>query len=152
MTKLNLWKPTESDVQVRKNKSVEPRIQFTSEGMRIDLNVPYKEKDDAKALGCRWDAARKTWYIIAQEDITQFIQWFKPEHRKPYTDKNKVPFIPNKKHKKNKVKKECKSKRTIGANFVESSDDSLPWVDSEEELDFYQDNQEPENYGPDDWR
>ncbi|HBD4305845.1 TPA: DNA primase, partial [Escherichia coli] len=30
---------------------------------RIDINVPYNEKDEAKRLGARWDATRKTWYI-----------------------------------------------------------------------------------------
>lgn len=29
----------------------------------IDLNVPYEEKDAAKALGAKWDPARKTWFI-----------------------------------------------------------------------------------------
>lgn len=30
--------------------------------MRVNLNVPYAEKDAAKAAGARWDAARKCWY------------------------------------------------------------------------------------------
>jgi hypothetical protein len=31
--------------------------------MRHDLKVPFAEKDQAKKLGARWDAARKRWYI-----------------------------------------------------------------------------------------
>lgn len=30
--------------------------------MRTDLRVPFAEKDEAKRLGARWDAARKVWY------------------------------------------------------------------------------------------
>ena len=30
---------------------------------RIYLQVPYAEKDAAKAMGARWDAKRKSWYV-----------------------------------------------------------------------------------------
>ena len=30
---------------------------------RLYLHVPYAEKDDAKALGARWDPKRRSWYI-----------------------------------------------------------------------------------------
>lgn len=43
--------------------------------MRINLTVPFADKDRAKLLGCKWDAARKTWYIMGREDITPFVQW-----------------------------------------------------------------------------
>jgi Domain of unknown function (DUF5710) len=39
------------------------------------LNVPYAQKDAAKALGARWDAARKKWYISAVMDVTLFAKW-----------------------------------------------------------------------------
>ena len=32
---------------------------------RIDLRVPYSEKDEAKALGARWDAGSKRWYTLS---------------------------------------------------------------------------------------
>ncbi|WP_240533860.1 DUF5710 domain-containing protein [Aeromonas veronii] len=31
--------------------------------MRIDLQVPFDEKDEAKRCGARWDTASKVWYI-----------------------------------------------------------------------------------------
>ena len=34
--------------------------------MRVNLNVPYAEKDAAKAAGARWDAARKCWELAKQ--------------------------------------------------------------------------------------
>lgn len=39
------------------------------------LNVPYAQKDAAKALGARWDAAAKKWYVPAGKDIAPFAQW-----------------------------------------------------------------------------
>lgn len=42
---------------------------------KIYLNVPYAQKDEAKALGARWDAANKKWYAPANKDITLFAKW-----------------------------------------------------------------------------
>jgi hypothetical protein len=39
------------------------------------LNVPYAEKDAAKALGARWDAAVKKWYVPATKDMALFVKW-----------------------------------------------------------------------------
>ena len=43
--------------------------------MRIDLKVPFAEKDTAKALGARWDAAKKIWYVKDVADLTPFSRW-----------------------------------------------------------------------------
>lgn len=42
---------------------------------RRDLNVPFFLKDEAKSLGARWDAERRTWYIPAGMDQTPFTRW-----------------------------------------------------------------------------
>ncbi len=39
------------------------------------LNVPYAQKDAAKVLGARWDAAAKKWFVPAGKDIALFAQW-----------------------------------------------------------------------------
>jgi len=39
------------------------------------LNVPYAQKDEAKALGARWDPANKKWYIPTNKDTTLFAKW-----------------------------------------------------------------------------
>lgn len=39
------------------------------------LNVPYAQKDAAKALGARWDAVHKKWYVPAGKDVAPFAQW-----------------------------------------------------------------------------
>ncbi len=37
--------------------------------------VPFAEKDAAKALGARWDAAKKIWYVKDVADLTPFLRW-----------------------------------------------------------------------------
>lgn len=46
--------------------------------MRVNLKVSFEEKDDARLLGARWDAARKTWFIKDIEDLTPFMRWITP--------------------------------------------------------------------------
>jgi len=43
--------------------------------MRIDLTTTSHEHKAAKALGARWDAARRVWYVIDPDDLTPFIRW-----------------------------------------------------------------------------
>ena len=43
--------------------------------MRINLVTPFAEKDAVKALGARWDASKKLWYILDVADITPFLRW-----------------------------------------------------------------------------
>ena len=46
---------------------------------RIDLDVPFAEKDAAKRLGARWDAARKLWYVPDGVDAGAFGRWLPGE-------------------------------------------------------------------------
>ena len=50
--------------------------------MRFDLKVPFAEKDAAKALGARWDAANKLWYVMDKPDMAPFAKW-SPKPRDP---------------------------------------------------------------------
>jgi hypothetical protein len=42
---------------------------------KLYLDVPFAQKDQAKALGARWDAARKKWYAPPGVDSAPFAQW-----------------------------------------------------------------------------
>ena len=42
---------------------------------RIDLHVPFAQKDDAKALGARWDSSRRTWYAPPGTTLADFQRW-----------------------------------------------------------------------------
>lgn len=48
---------------------------------RVDLNVPFHEKDEAKKLGARWDITQKTWYVPDGVNESAFARWL-PE--KPF--------------------------------------------------------------------
>lgn len=42
----------------------------------ISLKVPFKEKDEAKALGARWNAELKQWYVPQGVNSAPFEKWF----------------------------------------------------------------------------
>jgi len=42
---------------------------------RVDLRVPYRDKDDAKRLGARWDAVSRLWYVPGDLDPARFERW-----------------------------------------------------------------------------
>jgi len=52
--------------------------------MRINLQVPYEDKEEAKRLGAIWDVARKTWYIQNKEDLRPFLKWIPKRLTKPH--------------------------------------------------------------------
>jgi len=45
------------------------------------LEVPIDQKDEAKALGARWDPAARSWYVPAGRDTTPFARWLPPPVR-----------------------------------------------------------------------
>lgn len=42
---------------------------------RINIRVPFSDKDQAKAIGAKWDGDLKTWYIPADADMKKFRKW-----------------------------------------------------------------------------
>lgn len=42
---------------------------------KMRLDVPFSEKDQAKALGAKWDAKTRTWFIEADVDMGKFSRW-----------------------------------------------------------------------------
>lgn len=49
--------------------------QTSAVASRVDLRVPYADKDIVKALGAQWDATRKVWYVKAGLDPKPFEEW-----------------------------------------------------------------------------
>ncbi|MBQ3163621.1 MAG: hypothetical protein IJC02_03650 [Lachnospiraceae bacterium] len=44
--------------------------------MRLFLDVPYSEKDEAKSLGAKWNAIVKKWYVeVKPEEYVKFAKW-----------------------------------------------------------------------------
>lgn len=42
---------------------------------KLLIDVPYKQKDDAKALGAKWDRQEQSWYVPAGVDAEPFAKW-----------------------------------------------------------------------------
>ena len=68
-----------NDTTVAANLARHDRRKITSNADQtpyVELSVPYARKDEAKAIGARWDAARKIWWIAADNKValTRAIQ------------------------------------------------------------------------------
>ena len=59
--------------RVKQTAKIEKSLEPTS--MRINLKVPYAEKDHAKSLGASWDVTKKIWYITNKQDKNKFTKW-----------------------------------------------------------------------------
>ena len=45
---------------------------------KIYLNVPFKEKDEAKNMGCKWDIEKRKWYILSNnKNKTELLSKYK---------------------------------------------------------------------------
>lgn len=103
--------------------------------MRIDLNVPFAEKDEAKKMGAWWDGYRRTWYVKDVEDLTPFARWFKARQ----DSRHEVPApITGKKAQKIQASKDRQRARMLEPVTTHSSVyiahcgcDVLPWEDCE---------------------
>jgi hypothetical protein len=51
------------------------QISDTFRDTRTYLEVPFAEKDDAKALGARWDPKRVQWYAPPMTDLAPLSRW-----------------------------------------------------------------------------
>lgn len=45
----------------------------------VYLDCPFKEKDEAKRLGARFDGGRKQWFVPAGLDLAPFRRWLPPD-------------------------------------------------------------------------
>ena len=89
------------------------------------LNVPYAEKDAAKALGARWDASAKKWYAPDTLGLACFAKWRTDAtvSSVPLTAKSPISS-PLKNYSENNG---IFTYSTI-ADFVAYSGDEPPWV------------------------
>lgn len=121
--------------------------------MRLYLNVPYSEKDEAKALGARWNAKVKKWYIETErQQYIKFAKWILGDADDAVIATNYIHIIEG----RQKCWKCGRSTRVVGLGIgeyvhiygetddpqyeiVEDSVDSgeelhLAWVDREEDI------------------
>ena len=87
------------------------------------LNVPFAQKDAAKALGAKWDPAKKQWYAPANIDITVFEKW------PAQSGSKKASTTKSKKKSSTSGKKVVSGITTYGKNkeLTNCNDNSPPW-------------------------
>jgi hypothetical protein len=54
---------------------IKPNLLYKMTDSKTYLNVPFAQKDEAKAIGARWDAVEKKWFVPSDKDITLFARW-----------------------------------------------------------------------------
>lgn len=88
--------------------------------MRMNLQVPFAEKDQAKKLGARWDGTLKVWYVPANTDLAPFAKW------QPTPGDGAPASAPRAGAPKNL---QATGKFIVGSAFVEQARccDCLPW-------------------------
>jgi len=84
------------------------------------LNVPFAQKDEAKALGARWDAVEKKWFVPADKDIMLFARWQAEARPKSTATPAKTSSSP---------KKTNAGVKTYAADkdFIAYNGDTPPW-------------------------
>lgn len=68
--------------------------------MRYYLAVPYSEKDEAKALGAKWDWDKKKWYYLKKADAQKFRKWATEETEQAIKNTPATPASKPKKEQK----------------------------------------------------
>lgn len=67
------------DVQRSISKRSEVDLELSSILLaRKYIYVPFHEKEEAKALGARWDKSAKRWYIPEGREVKRFQRWLDP--------------------------------------------------------------------------
>jgi hypothetical protein len=87
---------------------------------RTDLKVPFAEKDEAKALGARWDPAKRLWYTQSA-DLSAFERWL------PAPGETAAPARPAAARKPAAVSGASSGFAQRGTRFFELDCDCLPW-------------------------
>ncbi|MGV7209327.1 zincin-like metallopeptidase domain-containing protein [Oxalobacteraceae bacterium A2-2] len=65
----------DEDLQRRIEAERDKQASQRMDEARVYINVPYNQKDEAKALGARWDRQEQSWYVPAEVDAGAFVKW-----------------------------------------------------------------------------
>ena len=76
---LSLDDLTPEERQVLDNDLAQEDIQVSDQ--KTVLKLPYKDKEEAKILGAKWDSKERVWYVPKGESIAPFEKWLKPQEQ-----------------------------------------------------------------------
>ena len=70
----------EQKKEIRHTQEVGTMRKDIPQAERTYLAVPYAERHEAKAVGARWDAVKKAWYVGPEADREKIAKW-EPKHQ-----------------------------------------------------------------------
>ncbi len=84
------WSKQEQSWYVLEGTDLQPFYKWLPKEKKVELimasrdylDVPREEKDEAKALGAKWDKYQKAWYVEKGTDLEPFAKWNKYDERK----------------------------------------------------------------------
>ncbi len=79
------WSKQEQSWYVLEGTDLQPFYKWLPKEKKVELimasrdylDVPREEKDEAKALGAKWDKYQKAWYVEKGTDLEPFAKWNK---------------------------------------------------------------------------
>ena len=82
-TKADMLKLYEKISGERATATMEEVIDL-SQSARVNLNVPYAAKEEAKAYGAKWDDVERTWYTTGENyaQHKDFFDGYNPPHHR----------------------------------------------------------------------
>tara|TARA_Y100001963_G_C6600870_1_gene362449 strand:- start:61 stop:513 length:453 start_codon:yes stop_codon:yes gene_type:complete len=80
------------------------------------IYCPFNEKDEAKALGARWDPEERKWYAVSDATYIALAKWHRP---------------------KSMIEKTIKKKQITGDRFVNCMNCGVPYIEMCRTLNFY---------------
>ncbi|CCO24042.1 zincin-like metallopeptidase domain-containing protein [Maridesulfovibrio hydrothermalis] len=78
LDKLSPWLPDGKMAAPQKEKTKQEQNKESAKNIATEktyLNVPYKEKGQAKKLGARWDKSAKLWFAATGTDLGPLSKW-----------------------------------------------------------------------------
>lgn len=74
------------------NQAVRDRQDGTASlSERTNITVPYAEKEEAKALGAKWDRQERTWYVPSGVPVEPFAKWVPAPTQAEQTPQGQAP-------------------------------------------------------------
>ncbi|WP_172460420.1 zincin-like metallopeptidase domain-containing protein [Phocoenobacter uteri] len=70
----------QQDETTELNLSILARVNDMENSNKTYISVPFKEKEEAKALGAKWDRGESSWYIPENLDKEAFSKWMNKEN------------------------------------------------------------------------
>ena len=90
---------------------------------KLYLSVPFAQKDEAKALGAKWDAALKQWFVPHGLDAAPFERWHSAEQPMPSVSPQRATRAGNAKAGGVVIA----VTRPLDQDFVAYASDAPPW-------------------------